>query len=88
MTDAIVMSGWSWGAANVPERIALALSQLGAKILYCENPTSLLRTTAPEMREIQPGIFRFIPQFFGHRLNRLNLGLDRLQARLVAAQVQ
>ena len=88
VSDAIVMSGWSWETANVPERIALALSQLGAKILYCENPSSRLRTTASEIKEIQPGIFRLRPQFLGHRLNRLHLGLDRLQARMIAAQVQ
>src|SRR5690348_568209 len=86
--DAIVMSGWSWQTANVPERIALALSQLGAKVLYCENPSSRLRNTASEMAEIEPGIFRFRPQFLGHRLNRLYLGFDRLQARMIAVQVQ
>jgi hypothetical protein len=85
---AIVMSGWSWETANVPERIALALSQLGVKVLYCDNPSSLLRTTAPQMVEILPGIFRFRPQFLGHRLNGLQLGLDRLQARMIATQVQ
>lgn len=86
--DAIVMSGWSWENYNDPERIALALSQLGARVLYCENPSSWLRNTSSEVTEIEPGIFRFRPQFLGHRLNRLHLGFDRLQARMIAAQVQ
>ncbi|HZH85460.1 MAG TPA: hypothetical protein VFD87_20075, partial [Phototrophicaceae bacterium] len=82
------MSGWSWYNYNDPERVALALSQLGLKVLYCDNPSSLLRTTAPQMVEILPGIFRFRPQFLGHRLNALHLGFDRLQARMIATQVQ
>jgi len=86
--DAIVMSGWSWYNYNDPERIALALSRLGAKVLYCENPSSRLRNAALEITEIQSGIFRLRPQFLGHRLNRLQLGFDRLQARMIAAQVQ
>jgi hypothetical protein len=86
--DAIVMSGWGWEAANVPERIALALSCLGARVLYCENPSSRLRSAAPEIAEILPGIFRLRPQFLGHRLNRLHLGLDRVQARIIGAQVR
>src|SRR5690348_3546035 len=85
--DAIVMSGWSWENYNDPERIALALSQLGAKVLYCENPSSRLRNSASEITEVESGIFRFRPQFLGHRLNGLHLGFDRLQARMIAAQV-
>lgn len=86
--DAIVMSGWGWYNFNDPERVALALSSLGAKVLYCENPTSFLRSAAPEIVEVAPRVFRFIPQFFGHRLNRLHVGLDQFQARMISAQVQ
>lgn len=85
--DAIVMSGWSWETSNVPERVALALAHLGAKVLYSQNPSSLLRSRAPEMEEVQRGIWRFVPQFVGHRLNRLVPGFEQAQARLVANQV-
>ena len=85
--DAIVMSGWGWYNFNDPERVALALSWLGAKVLYCENPTSFFRSAAPEIAEVAPRVFRFIPQFFGHRLNRLHVGLDHFQARMIASQV-
>ena len=86
--DAIVMSGWGWQNYNDPERVALALSYLGAKVLYCENPSSWLRNAASQVTQILPGIFQLRTQFLGHRLNRLHLGFDRLQARMIAAQVQ
>ena len=86
--DAIVMSGWGWYNFNDPERVALALSRLGPRVLYCENPTSFLRSTASEIAEVAPHVFRLTPQFFGHRLNRLHLGLDHIQARTISAQVQ
>ncbi|HEU5411612.1 MAG TPA: hypothetical protein VFU57_11370 [Candidatus Acidoferrales bacterium] len=86
--DAIVMSGWSWRNYNVPERVALALSYLGAKVLYCENPSSCLRKVATEVTEVFPGIFRLQPRFLGHRLNRIHLGLDYVQARMLSTQVQ
>ncbi len=85
--DAIVMSGWNWETANVPERFALALAQLGAKVLYCQNPSSFLRSKASKMKELEPTIWRFVPRFLGHRLNRLPLGIAQLQARMVAKQV-
>ena len=34
MRDAIVISGWTWEASNVPERLALALANAGSRVLY------------------------------------------------------
>lgn len=87
MRDAIVMSGWNWETFNVPERVALALAQLGSRVLYCENPVSRLRGRGRPLEEIEPGIFRLGPEFFGHRLNLLPGGFSQLQARMVANQV-
>jgi|GEM_PF-1950999 len=84
--DAIVMSGWNWEAANDPERVALALSHLGKRVLYCSNPVSRFRHHAQPPAEIEHGIYRLTPTFFGHRLNRIPAGLERLQARMVANQ--
>lgn len=85
--DAIVMSGWAWQAANTPERVALALAHLGARVLYCENPISRFRAKAGPVAEIHPGVYRLLPRFLGHRLNRLSLGFDHLQAKMIARQV-
>jgi len=84
--DAIVFSGWRWEAFNVPERIALALSFLGMKVLYSENPTSLFRHRRCEIREVEKEIFCFGPQFLGHRLNSLPLMPD-LQAKFLVRQI-
>jgi glycosyltransferase involved in cell wall biosynthesis len=84
--DAIVFSGWRWEAFNVPERLALALRCLGARVLYCENPVSVIRRTRPELREVEPGIFSFQPYFYGHRLNSFS-PLSHLQTAKVAAQI-
>jgi len=86
MRDAIVFSGWSWEAFNVPERIALAMRQLGARVLYCENPVSLIHRTRPGLREVEPGIYSFQPYFYGTRLNAFP-PLRSMQARKLAAQV-
>jgi glycosyltransferase involved in cell wall biosynthesis len=81
MHDAIVISGWTWDAANVPERFALALAYAGSRVLYCENPVSPLRK-ARRLSEVDNGVFAFSPRFLGHRLN---FGpLRSVQARLLA----
>lgn len=86
MRDAIVFSSGAWEVFNVPERISLALSRLGSRVLYCENPVSVVRRARPEMREVEPGIFSFQPYFYGHRLNSF-APLRHLQAAKVAAQI-
>jgi len=85
--DAIIVSGWNWETFNVPERVALALASLGAKVLYCENPVSRLRGPGRLLEEIDAGVYRFGPEFFGHRLNQIPLGFPQFQARMVARQV-
>ncbi|MHB8753367.1 MAG: glycosyltransferase family protein [Candidatus Acidiferrales bacterium] len=85
--DAIVVSGWSWETFNVPERVALALARLGSKVLYCENPVSLLRRRGRPLEAIKSGVHRFGPKFFGHRLNMIPLGFSQLQAAMVARQI-
>lgn len=86
MRDAIVFSGSGWESCNVMERLAIALSKLGAKVLYCDNPVSLTKEKARQAHEIEPGIFRFRPRMFGHRLNQVGL-LASLQSRMVAKQI-
>lgn len=85
--DAIVMSGWTWEAFNVPERIALALKHLGARVLYCENPVSFFRRKAQPLDEVEKGIYRTGLEFFGHRLNRLRLFLPQIQSKILASQI-
>lgn len=85
--DAIVVSGWNWETFNVPERVALALASLGSRILYCENPVSRLRGPGRPLEEIESGVYRFVPKFLGHRLNKVPLGFSHLQAGMVANQV-
>jgi hypothetical protein len=84
--DAIVISGWNWEAANVPERVALALARAGARVLYCENPVSIARASARRLIEVEPGIFAFGLTFFGHRFNSFP-PFSRIQDRLLANQI-
>lgn len=84
--DAIVLSGWTWEAFNVPERVALALAQLGSRVLYCENPRSIFRSKEVPLSEVHPRIHRLIPRFLGHRLNRLPYGAQP-QAKMIAKQI-
>jgi hypothetical protein len=85
--DAIVMSGWGWETFNVPERVALALASLGSKVLYCQNPVSILRGRGRRLEEINSGIHRLVPHFLGHRLNRIPFVFPQLQAQVVANQI-
>jgi glycosyltransferase involved in cell wall biosynthesis len=85
--DAIVMSGWTWEAFNVPERIALALSQLGATVLYCENPASFLRGKGTPLSEVDEGVYRTGLKFVGHRLNRIKPFFARIQSKILARQI-
>ena len=86
--DAIVFSGWSWDTFNVPERVALAFAQLGATVLYVENPISVFRQkSASTLRPIGDRIFGFRPVFLGHRLQSVPL-LEALQGLNVALQIK
>jgi hypothetical protein len=85
MRDAIVVSGWVWEASNVPERMASALARAGSRVLYCENPASLLRTVRP-FSEVEHGVFAFGLRHFGHRLNSFPF-IKLLQAKLLAAEI-
>jgi hypothetical protein len=85
MRDAIVASGWTWEASNVPERMASALARAGSHVLYCENPASFLRTARP-FSEVEKGVFAFGLQHFSHRLNSFSV-LRPLQAKLLAMEI-
>jgi len=87
MRDAIIVSGWNWETFNVPERVALALARLGGKVLYCENPVSRLRRRGRPLKEIESRIYRFGPEFLGHRLNLVPVGFPQWQAKMVARQI-
>jgi hypothetical protein len=86
MRDAIIFSGMAWESWNVFERFSVALSQLGVRVLYCENPVSRTKNAASPPDEIVPGVFRFRPRIWGHRLNTFS-PLAEMQSRLVAEQI-
>jgi len=87
LRDAIVYLGWSWETFNVPERMALALAHLGSKVLYVENPTSMVQAKCVnEMRSITDRIFAFRPVFLGHRFQTLPL-FPMFQAEKVTRQI-
>lgn len=85
--DAILMSGWAWETSGLVERLALAITLLGGRVLYCENPVSRIRGRARGLESVANDIYRFTPEFLGHRLNRAHFGFPQFQARLVANQV-
>src|SRR5579864_9314216 len=86
MRDAIIFSGTVWQSWNVFERFAVVLSQLGVRVLYCENPVSRTKASSSPPDKIAPGIYRFRPQIWGHRLNGIP-PLAAMQSRMVADQV-
>jgi hypothetical protein len=86
MRDAIVLSTWSWDVFNVPERISLALSMQGARVLYCEMPASKFRRPATPVTEIAKGIYGFRPELLGGKLNVIT-PLRNMQWRSVAHQI-
>lgn len=86
VSDAIVLSGWYWNTFNVPERIALALSILGIKVLYCENPVSLLRHRGRVLQEVEHGIYGFGPEILGPRLNHFPF-MSTIQAGMIVRQI-
>jgi len=50
--DAILFSRWIWETFNAPERFALALAHIGARVVYRENPVSGLLRTGSKLREV------------------------------------
>jgi glycosyltransferase involved in cell wall biosynthesis len=87
MRDAIVFSGMSWEAFNVPERISLALAQLGCTVLHCGAPLSVLRHTPRPVREVSPGIHSLHLSFVSSRLNMFP-SMPNLQAGMMRRQIQ
>lgn len=84
--DAIVLSTWSWDMFNVPERISLALTSRGARVLYCEMPVSRFRRAGEPLREVATGVFRFGPEYLGAKLSGVPIA-GALQWKLVAKQI-
>ena len=69
MRDAIIQSTWGWDTFNVPERIALALAHMGARVLHCEYPVSRFRRPGRPLREIRTGVYGFGPEYYGAKFN-------------------
>ena len=86
MRDAIVLSTWSWDVFNVPERVALALASRGARVLYCEMPTSHFRHAVKPLDEVAKNVHRFAPEYLGGKL-RFVPGVGDLQWKMVAKQI-
>jgi hypothetical protein len=86
MRDAIIISGWTWEAFNIPERLALSMALLGSRVLYCANPVSRLKEKESGLTEVEPGIFGFTPRIWGHRLNLWRVTAN-LQSRNIADQI-
>ena len=81
----IIVSGWTWEAYNVPERMASAFARAGSKVLYCENPSSFLRS-ARTLSEVESNVFAFGLQHLSHRLNSFPI-LRQLQANMLAQEI-
>jgi hypothetical protein len=86
MRDAIVMSGFTWKAFNIPERLALALAALGARVLYCENPVSFFKQKEKPPTELSPQVVGFAPRLLGHRVNRWSWAAE-IQSRRIAERI-
>ena len=86
MRDVVVMSGWTWEAFNVPERIALALSQSGCRVLHCASPVSIFRSPFQPIREVSPGIHTLQTRFLSSRLCDLPGGAFA-QAHMLRRQI-
>jgi glycosyltransferase involved in cell wall biosynthesis len=69
MRDAIIQSTWGWETFNVPERIALALADKGARVLHSEYPVSRFRRRGRPLREIRTGVYGFGPHYYGAKFN-------------------
>lgn len=86
MRDAIIFSTGTWETFNVQERIALALRQLGARVLICAPPVSIFRGHTQALREVEQGILAFQPVFFSMRATAAPV-FGEFQAGYVAQQI-
>lgn len=84
--DAIVFSGFSWESFNVPERIALALSRLGCRVLHCASPVSIFRSPSRPIHEVGAGIYSLQARFLSSRLCDLP-GAALVQAHMLRRQI-
>jgi glycosyltransferase involved in cell wall biosynthesis len=64
----------------------LALANLGARVLYCQNPTSFLRHPLRLTKEVSKGVHAFQPVVAGQRLNIVP-PLRYLQGSMVRRQI-
>jgi hypothetical protein len=87
LRDAIVLSGWTWPALNIPERLSLSLAHTGARVLYCENPKSLIREPVRALDQKATNVFVYKLAHISHRLNGLNF-FATLQAKILADQIE
>jgi hypothetical protein len=86
MRDAIVLSGWTWEANNVPERMAQALAHGGARVLYCEKPISLFKDSAKPLAEVEKNLFVLGLTFFAQQVNGFQ-AVRRFQSKFVLKQI-
>jgi len=87
MRDAIVLSGLSWEAFNVPERISNALAGLGCKVLHSGPPVSVFRSKARALTQVADRIHSLQLRFISSRFNHLP-GASLLQARMLCNQIE
>jgi glycosyltransferase involved in cell wall biosynthesis len=87
MRDAIIQSTWEWETFNVPERVALALADRGARVLHSEYPVSRFRRHGTPLREIHAGIHSFGPEYYGEKFSVAPVLRNR-QWRNVAEQIR
>jgi len=83
--DAIVY-GSNWAGTGSIQRIALALARVGANVLHCESPRSLLRRPGTRLVELEENLFNFCPVVLGYRLNRIP-GISRVQGKATVRQI-
>ena len=85
--DVIFYSGRTWEMFAAPHRIALALAELGCKVLFCEAPVSPLRKAPRPGGMVDNGVCLFQPAFLSSRINRIALARD-IQAKGIIRQIE
>jgi hypothetical protein len=87
LRDAIVFSGWTWQAFNIPERLALSLAHAGAHVLYCENPKSFAREPVRFLNQRTRNVVVYKLAHISHRLNGVEF-VAALQAKMLVNQIE